>query len=399
MQAVPTSREAPSVPALSLPALFRIFLYFGFNAWGGPAAQIAMIKDRLVDTERWISVERFNRALAVYQALPGPEAHELCCYFGYLARGRIGAFVAGLGFMLPGFILMVLAALAYLWYGPTSGILVAALFGMKPAVAAVVTRAVYRIGTHALSHDSWRWVIGIVAGVVSFFEVHFTLVLLVGGFTLVAREFRYRLLAGGLLAALLLAIPLTAPSISSETASRGEIIRAEALPLLVSGLRAGAFTFGGAYTVIPFLREDAVIDHRWITEEQFIDGIGIAGVLPAPLVIFGTFIGLLAGGLLGAIAMTVGIFAPAFAFTMIGHEIFERLIEHKPLHQFLDGVTAAVVGIIAATAIGIIRESTQSWIAAGIFIAALLVLFTTTNRFVVPLLIFGAALVGISVSS
>jgi chromate transporter len=358
-----------------------------------------MIKDRLVDNERWISVERFNRSLAVYQALPGPEAHELCCYFGYLTRGRIGAFVAGLGFMLPGFMLMVLAASAYVRFGESSGLLIAALFGMKPAVAAVVARAVHRIGTHALANDSWRWAIGVAAGVASFLNVHFALVLLVGGFTLVACELRYRLLAGGLLVALLLTIPFTTPPVSFEVSSKGALERPGELPLLLSGLRAGSLTFGGAYTAIPFLRKDAVIDHRWLTDRQFIDGIGIAGVLPAPLVIFGTFIGLLAGNLLGAIAMTIGIFAPAFAFTMIGHDLFERVIERKSLQQFLDGVTAAVVGIIAATAIGIIRESTQSWVAVAIFVLSLIVLFSNKGRFTVPILILGAAAVGIAAVS
>lgn len=86
-------------------AIFKTFLRFGFLAWGGPVAQIAMIKDELVDREKWISQDKFKRALVVYQALPGPEAHELCVYFGMIKHGRWGGFLAGLGFMLPGFVL------------------------------------------------------------------------------------------------------------------------------------------------------------------------------------------------------------------------------------------------------------------------------------------------------
>ncbi|MBK9979371.1 MAG: chromate transporter [Gemmatimonadetes bacterium] len=96
----PAARAVEGVPNESLGALFVRFLRFGLLAWGGPVAQIAMIREQLVDRERWISRERFHRVLAVYQALPGPEAHELCAYFGMLARGRSGAIVAGLGFML-----------------------------------------------------------------------------------------------------------------------------------------------------------------------------------------------------------------------------------------------------------------------------------------------------------
>ena len=100
----PSSNDV-AIPRQTLPALFLRFLRFGCLAWGGPVAQIAMIKKELVEEERWVSVPRFNRALAVYQVLPGPEAHELCVYFGMLARGRVGAVLAGLGFMLPGFVL------------------------------------------------------------------------------------------------------------------------------------------------------------------------------------------------------------------------------------------------------------------------------------------------------
>src|SRR5262245_7853722 len=99
--------NSPAIQPQSYAQLLRRFLRFGFLAWGGPVAQIAMIRRELVDEEQWISNERFNRTLAIYQVLPGPEAHELCVYFGYLARGRIGGLLAGLGFMLPGFLLML----------------------------------------------------------------------------------------------------------------------------------------------------------------------------------------------------------------------------------------------------------------------------------------------------
>src|SRR6202008_2759298 len=118
---------ARAMPATAIPhqtyrALFLRFLRFGALAWGGPVAQIAMIQRELVEKERWISMERFHRALAVYQALPGPEAHELCVYFGMLARGRIGGILAGLGFMLPGLVLMFLLSWLYLRHGlQTSG--------------------------------------------------------------------------------------------------------------------------------------------------------------------------------------------------------------------------------------------------------------------------------------
>src|SRR5215211_9325332 len=112
-----TTADVAAPPRESYSKLFLRFLRFGFLAWGGPVAQIAMIRKELVDEEHWISNERFNRTLAVYQILPGPEAHELCVYFGMRSRGRVGGLLAGLGFMLPGFVLMVAVSWFYLGVG------------------------------------------------------------------------------------------------------------------------------------------------------------------------------------------------------------------------------------------------------------------------------------------
>src|SRR5574339_90076 len=144
---------------LSLLQLFLKFLRFGFLAWGGPVAQIAMIRQELVEEEKWISREKFNRVLSVYQVLPGPEAHELCVYFGLLSGGRLGALLAGLGFMLPGFILMLLLSWFYVTYGISSSLFQSVFAGMQPAVAALIVRAVPRIGSHALHKNAWLWVI------------------------------------------------------------------------------------------------------------------------------------------------------------------------------------------------------------------------------------------------
>src|SRR5215217_2517982 len=152
-----------SVPPLSYGQIFRRFLRFGFLAWGGPVAQIAMIRRELVEEEHWVSSARFNRLLAVYQVLPGPEAHELCVFFGTLPKGRLGGFLAGLGFMLPGFLLMFALSWLYLSTNITQTVAAAAFLGVQPAVIALIVRAVHRIGQHVLL-DRWLWAIAIVAG-------------------------------------------------------------------------------------------------------------------------------------------------------------------------------------------------------------------------------------------
>jgi chromate transporter len=136
---------AAATPAQeSLGRLFLRFLRFGALAWGGPAAQIAMIKRECVDQERWIDEEQFRKILAVYQVLPGPEAHELCVYFGRERAGRIGGLLAGLGFMLPGFVLMLALSAAYV-EADLGAELDALFYGLKAAVGALVARALVRL--------------------------------------------------------------------------------------------------------------------------------------------------------------------------------------------------------------------------------------------------------------
>src|SRR4051812_24639055 len=142
--ALPTEPPHPK-SGESLGAIFVRFLKFGCLAWGGPAAQIAMIKRECVEEEGWISESAFKRQLAVYQILPGPEAHELCVYFGRLRGGRIGGFLAGLGFMLPGFLLMLGLSVLYV-EANLAGHLEALFYGLTAAVGALVARAVVRLG-------------------------------------------------------------------------------------------------------------------------------------------------------------------------------------------------------------------------------------------------------------
>jgi chromate transporter len=399
--AEPSSHSADRIPQEPLGRLFFRFLRFGALAWGGPVAQIAMIRQELVEEERWVSREHFNRALAVYQVLPGPEAHELCVYFGMLSRGRVGGILAGLGFMLPGFALMFALSWAYMRFGLTSLPLVPALFAtMQAAVAALIVRAVHRIGTHVVT-DRWLWAIAIGAATAQIVGLPFVISLTAGGVLYALAKHTPRTVAVGIAAAILcgavgfVLVAGTEPRAIVD--SSGNIAQGQApLPaLLWSGLRAGLLTFGGAYTVIPFLQEDAVSRGAWMTNAQFLDGLALSGLLPAPLVIFSTFVGYLGGGWAGALVMTAGIFFPAFGFTLLAHEQLERFVHQPRVRSFLDGVTAAVVGLIAGTTIVLLRTSVASVETALVFALALGVLFKWHGRLLVPLVICAAALWGL----
>jgi chromate transporter len=167
------------------------------------------------------------------------------------------------------------------------------------------------------------------------------------------------------------------------------------LELFGYGLRAGLLTFGGAYTVIPFLQHDAVITGAWMTDRQFLDGLALSSILPAPLIIFSTFVGYLGGGPLGAVALTAGIFLPAFAFTLIGHDFFEGLIDHPQIHAFLDGVTAALVGLIAITALQLLQSALPDFAAVAIFAISLIGVYRWKAKGAVAGIMLGAGLLGL----
>lgn len=380
-------------PPLSYLALFLRFLRFGLLAFGGPVAQIAMIRRELVDEEQWIGSASFNRLLAVMQVLPGPEAHELCVHLGIRARGRLGGLLAGLGFMLPGFGLML--ALAWLYTQlRIDGTLLGALFlGVQAAVLAVIVRAVHRIGEHILL-DRWLWTVALAAAAASLLGASFWIVLPAAGLAYVlASARRYALLAGVLAIAVLLSL-LVGSSSGSIAASAASAPTTAAL--FWAGLKGGLLTFGGAYTAIPFIRNDTV-GRGWMTDAQFLDGLALSGVLPAPLVIFSTFVGWISGGPAGALAITAGMFLPAFAFSLLFYERLEAVAEHQRLQLFLSGVAAGVVGLIAVTLVdlgrnAVARSPELPW-SVLIFALALAVTYRWKSKFATPaVLALGAAL-------
>lgn len=269
-------------PPMSYPQLFARFLKFGLLAWGGPVAQIDMLRRELVDEERWISSKRFNKLLAVMQVLPGPEAHEICVHLGIRAKGRLGGVLAGLGFMLPGFLLMFALSWLYFQIEFVGTALGAAFLGVQAAVIALIVRAVHRIGEHILL-DRWLWVIAIVCALAAIGRVDFWITLPAGGLVYALLVLNHR--ASALLVTLAAVALAAAVALwAAPTAKLVEAVvqgQASVLLIFASGLKAGLLTFGGAYTAIPFVRNDAV-GRGWMTDGQFLDGLALSGVLPAP---------------------------------------------------------------------------------------------------------------------
>lgn len=379
-----TEENAVNVPQESYVRLFLRFLKFGLLAWGGPVAQIAMIRQELVDEERWVTKERFNRILAVYQVLPGPEAHELCVHFGMLAGGRIGAVLAGLGFMLPGFVLMLALSWFYVTYGIASPLFAGVFYGFQSSIGALIVRAVHRIGAHAL-HDKWLWGIAILSALTKFLNINFFIPLVLGGLVYAVVHRQKRPVAP------MLILPVMGLGMAAVAHTPS------VLELFGYGLRAGLLTFGGAYTAIPFLQYDAVVSGAWMTDQQFLDGLALSSILPAPLIIFSTFVGYLGNGFWGAVVITLGVFLPAFSFTLIGHSLFEKMIDNQELHAFLDGVTAAVVGLIAATAVQLLLVAVPDIPALVIFLLSLIAVYQWKAKAAVAGIVLGAGVLGLLV--
>lgn len=387
----------------SLTRIFVRFVRFGALAWGGPVAQIAMIKRELVEEERWISPSRFNRLLAIYQVLPGPEAHELCVHFGMMRGRRLGGVLAGLGFMLPGLVLILAIAWFYQRLDLQEPHVAAAFAGAQIGVVALIVRAVRRIADHSLG-SPWLWAIAVATAVGAALDVSFWVTLPAAGLAYAAVAARRFVVAGLVVAASVClafwmdggALPLGSPAPTGTVAlvHPGSV---SAIALFLSGLKAGLLTFGGAYTAIPFIRGDAV-GRGWVSDGQFLDSLALSGIIPAPLIIFATFVGYIAGGLAGALAMTAGIFLPAFGFALLFYDRLEAVIEDERLHRFLEGVAAGVVGMIAVTAFQLglnVGESISPLVVGAVlFAAALAILYLWRSKLSVPAVVFGTAIAG-----
>ncbi|KAF3402126.1 Chromate transport protein [Talaromyces pinophilus] len=424
-------RDNSNVPHLSLLQLFWFFFYnFGLFAWGGPVAQIALIKERLVIQDKWITLPRFQRVFSVYQILPGPEAAELCMFFGCLSAGRIGGIVAGLGFILPGFLLMLLASYLYSLAGFENAYFNASFRAVQPIVSAMILRATHKIAEHSIIDNATRKtnpflvIAALCTALNSALHINIFISLGLYGviYSFVAR--RKWIIAGALfiLQYVAYAIYVVFRGVPSAVSLALGIAQTPSLPnLLALGLVAGSLSFGGAYTAIPFIQVEAVLKGGWLPANIFLDCIAIGNILPAPLVIFATFVGfqggLTDGGLgnafAGAVIITIGMLAPCFIFTIAGHDMLEKLVRNKFLSDFFDGLCGAVIGVIAIIAAQTLRSSVEgtenregidatraveilakSAPSAVLYILALAVLYKFTSKYTPILLVVVGALAG-----
>ncbi len=366
-------------------AIFVRFLKFGALAWGGPAAQIANIKRECVEQEGWVDEDTIKKTLAVYQVLPGPEAHELCVYFGRIRGGKLGAFLAGLGFMLPGFLLMLVLSVLYV-EANLADHLDELFYGLKAGVGALIARALVRLSRSFIT-DLPLAVLALAAFALTVFaSASFFPVLLGAGiaYELWTNTRRWTRQPHS--------FALGLPTILAVTV--GAVTLGLAVEIFWAGLKAGLVTFGGAYTVIPYLHDVAVDNKHWLSQNEFVDGLAMSGVLPAPLIIFSTFVGYIAGGLTGALVMTLGIFLPAFVFPIFMHRWLVATAENPRIRPFLLGVAAGVIGLIAAVTVDIIDASVVDVPTAVVAVTAFFVLNRWHGKLTVLYVMLGCGATG-----
>ncbi len=377
------------VPPSFVQAL-RYWFKLGFISFGGPAGQIAIMHQELVEKRHWISEKRFLHALNYCMVLPGPEAQQLATYIGWLLHGVKGGIVAGTLFVLPSLFILIALSWVYLAWGQLAAV-AGVLYGIKPAVVAIVLFAAWRIGSRALK-NAVLWLLAATAFIAIFaLRVPFPAIIIGAGLAgivggrLLPDKFRI----GGRHGAA--QTGPHAPAViddDSPTPDHARFSRQRFLVTLLLGLglwgcvigllyglfggsgvltRMGAFftqaallTFGGAYAVLPYVYQAAVEQHHWLSAAQMIDGLALGESTPGPLIMIVSFVGFVGGwtaelfgpsspalaGIAGACVATFFTFLPSFLFILLGGPLVEATHGELRFTAPLTAITAAVVGVI-----------------------------------------------------
>jgi chromate transporter len=338
-----------------LPELLRLFGRLGVVGFGGPTAHIALMEDEVVTRRGWIPREGFVEMVAVTNIIPGPNSTQMAIHIGHRRGGISGALVAGVSFIAPAFLMMLVLSWAYFrWNGVAT--VSDILDGLKPAVIAILALTLWRLFKSSVK-DTPQLAILATAGALAYaFTAWEPLILLVAGFVGVVLYLRptvYPRLPFLSVAAW----PVLAAAISWHPHELGE--------LALVFLRTGGLLFGGGYVLIPLIQDSVTKQHTWLTQKQFIDGVALGQATPGPLVITATFVGYAAAGVPGAFVATVCVFAPSFFFAIATSNFLQRVRSWNAAAAFLRGVSPAVVGSIAAVSVQLGRSAiTDGWTAA-----------------------------------
>ena len=367
--------------------VFLYFLFLGFVNIGGPVAQITMMFNHMVEKRRWLSKDRFVKIMAFCHMLPGPEALQLAIYVGYLKRKVWGGILAGLTFILPGAIAMIVLSWLYVKYGQLPQVN-NALYVLKPAVLGIIAAGIIKLGRAAIRNFLLAaLLVGAFVGM-RFAGINFLLILLIAGLLNLLIEQGWPLLKK------------TAPTLPAAIGGLGLLLPfgdSRLFQIAWLFFKTGLLSFGGAYASLVFVDRGAVAQYHWLSHGQLLDGVALSVATPGPFMLFTTFVGYLAGGVTGAVLATVFVFLPSFFFVMVGVHYIERVRDNHMIQAFLAGVSAAVVGVIAVVSLDLIPEALIDWPTVGIAVVCfLLIAFLKRD---VALVAIGAMVGGVIYSS
>jgi chromate transporter len=345
-----TEVESADHAAHAMPSWREVFLYFlmlGFVNVGGPVAQITMMYSHMVERKHWLSNDRFVKIMSFCHMLPGPEALQLAIYVGYLKRRLLGGILAGLTFVLPGAVVMVILSWLYVTYGRLPQVN-NVLYVLKPAVLGIICAGIIKLGRAAITSVFLGFLLIGAFAAMYFARVNFLLIM-IGAAVLNClydegwpRLRKQKAMPSVMLATFLSAFPFS----GSRWFQMAWLF-----------LKTGLFSFGGAYASIIFLERGAVNEHGWISAGQLLDGVALSVATPGPFMLFTTFVGYLAGGIPGAVLATFLVFLPSFVFVLVGARYFEQVRQNRFIQAFLAGASAAVVGIIVVVSLDLAPEA------------------------------------------
>lgn len=378
-------------PTYSLRQLVLYFLKLGTTGFGGPVALVGYMHKDLVENRKWISEEEYKQGLALAQLAPGPLAAQLGIYLGFVHHRVLGATLAGIAFVLPSFIMVVLLGIAYKLYGGLAW-MQAVFYGVGASVIGIIAMSSYKLTLKSVGKlnlqslkDNWLlWLFFAVAMVTTFITKQEQVLLFIGA---------------GLLYMFVKAPPKW---INKNTISGFVFLQigfwdyefSTLQKIAIFFTKAGAFVFGSGLAIIPFLHTGVVTENHWLTEQQFLDAVAVAMITPGPVVITVGFIGYLVAGFPGACVASLATFLPCYLFTVIPAPYFNKIAKSTSIKAFVDGITASVVGALVGAVLVIATQSIVDFPTAIIAVLTVLALLYI-KKIQEPYIILVSAVLGI----
>ncbi len=393
---VPVEQAPERVPS-SLWQLVRYFLRLGTLGFGGPVALVGYMQRDLVEQRGWITEADYKEGLALAQLSPGPLAAQLAMYLGYVRYRILGATLVGLAFVWPSFLMVVALGWLYTLYGGLSW-MQAVFYGVGASVIGIIAHSAYKLTTKTIGRDWLLWGIYLVTAAVTILTQSEQVLLFISAGILVwlvkapPTRFWKRWGKGKTRVLSLSPVPLAA-LLAVGGATGGTL-----WTLFTFFVVAGAFVFGSGLAIIPFLYGGVVQGHHWLTDRQFVDAVAVAMITPGPVVITSGFIGFLVAGFAGAFVAALGTFLPCYGFVVIAAPAFRKYGKRPAIAAFVKGVTAAATGAITG-AVVILGRRTITDIPTVLLALVTLLLLWRWKKIPEPLIVLGAAIIGLVVYS